>query len=103
MSDVPTTVLWLAAIVLVLDPSTIRTLLAGAAAAAAIVMRPNLVPLAAVVGLLILMRDGVGRDGIRRAAMFTAAVLPGPLVIAALNNHLYGSPIASGYGTVETI
>ena len=35
-----------------------------------------------------------------RVALFTLATLPGPIAVAVFNNHLYGSPLASGYGTV---
>jgi hypothetical protein len=30
-------------------------------------------------------------------------LIPGPIAIAAINQHLYGSPFASGYGTFSTI
>ena len=103
MSDVPATAWWLAAIVLAAGTSTTRTVLAGLAAAAAILTRPNLFPLAALVAVLTLMRDGATRVGIKRAVLFTAAMLPGPIAVATFNNHLYGSPFASGYGTLDTI
>lgn len=32
-----------------------------------------------------------------------AGILPGCLIIAALNNWLYGSPLASGYGTLPSL
>jgi hypothetical protein len=103
MSDVPAMALWLTAVILATEPSPGRTAFAGAAAAAAILTRPNLVPLALLVGVLILMRAADIRIGVRRAALFIVAMLPGPIVVAVFNNHLYGSPLASGYGTVDTI
>jgi hypothetical protein len=103
MSDVPAMTWWLAAVVLAIEPTTSRVALAGAAAAAAILTRPNLVPLAALVGALIIMRAHDHRAGLRRAATFTLATLPGVIVVALLNNYLFGSPLASGYGTVDTI
>jgi hypothetical protein len=103
MSDVPAMAWWLAAIVLATEPSMARTALAGAAAAAAILTRPNLFPLALLLGALILMRCASARTRVSRAAVFTLAMLPGPIAVAVINNHLYGSPLASGYGTVDTI
>jgi hypothetical protein len=49
------------------------------------------------------MRAADIRIGVRRAALFIVAMLPGPIVVAVINNHLYGSPLASGYGTVDAI
>ena len=103
MSDVPAMAWWLTAIVLATEPSPARTALAGVAAAAAILTRPNLLPLAFLVGALVLMRSASARTGVSRAAVFTVAMLPGPIAVAVINNHLYGSPFASGYGTVDAI
>ena len=103
MSDVPAMAWWLTAIVLATEPTTARTALAGAATAAAILTRPNLFPLALLLGVLILTRCASARTGVARAALFILAMLPGPIAVAVFNNHLYGSPLASGYGTVDTI
>jgi 4-amino-4-deoxy-L-arabinose transferase-like glycosyltransferase len=103
MSDVPAMAWWLAAIVLAAEPSMARTSLAGGAAAAAILTRPNLLPLALLVGLFILMRRRSTGARLSHAAVFTLAMLPGPIAVAVINNHLYGSPFTSGYGPVDTI
>jgi len=103
MSDVPAMTWWLIAVVLATESSMARTVLAGAAAAVAILIRPNLFPLAFLPAVLILMRGPSARSGVRRVAMFTIAVLPGPIAVAVIDNHLYGSPFASGYGTTDTI
>lgn len=103
MSDVPAMTWWLTALVLATEPSMPRTALAGAATAAAILTRPNLFPLALFPAVLILMRGASASRGIRRAAVFTLAMLPGPIAVALIDNHLYGSPFASGYGTADTI
>jgi hypothetical protein len=103
MSDVPVTAWWLAAIVAALGGSPFSAIVSGLAAAMAILTRPNLFPLAALVIVLILERHGRGRTGILRAAAFAVAALPGAIGVALVNNHLYGSPLASGYGTFETI
>jgi len=103
MSDVPAMAWWLTAIVLAIEPSPARAALAGAAAAAAILTRPNLFPLAFLLAVLILMRTAGARPRVWRATVFTLAMLPGPIAVAVIDNHLYGSPFASGYGTVDTI
>jgi hypothetical protein len=103
MSDVPAMAWWLTAIVLATEPTTPRTALAGAATAAAILTRPNLFPLALLLGVLILTRCASARTSVSRVALFTLAMLPGAIAVAVFNNHLYGSPLASGYGTVDTI
>ncbi|MGH9252987.1 MAG: glycosyltransferase family 39 protein [Vicinamibacterales bacterium] len=36
-------------------------------------------------------------------ALFSLAMLPGPMAVAAINQHLYESPLSSGYGTFSTI
>lgn len=103
MSDVPAMAWWLAAVVLATEPSMARTALAGAAVAAAILTRPNLFPLAVLPGVLIVMRTASVRSRLGRVAVFTLAMLPGPIAVAIIDNHLYGSPLASGYGTADTI
>jgi hypothetical protein len=103
MSDVPATAWWLTAIVIAIEASTARAALAGAAAAAAILTRPNLFPLAVFVGVLVLMRRGSVGSRVSRATVFVLTLLPGPIAVAVINNRLYGSPFASGYGTVDSI
>jgi asparagine N-glycosylation enzyme membrane subunit Stt3 len=103
MSDVPVMTWWLASSVLALGNSRWHAAGAGLAAAAAIVTRPNLVVLAIPLVVLIAMRQSGWRGRIERAVIFGVAALPGPLAIAALNNHLFGSPLRTGYGTIATI
>jgi hypothetical protein len=103
MSDVPAMAWWLTAVVLATEPSMARTALAGAAAAAAILTRPNLFPLALLPGVLIVMRSASAGSRLPRVAVFTLAMLPGPIAVAIIDNHLYGSPLASGYGTADSI
>ncbi len=103
MSDVPATAWWLAAIVTALRGSMLYAVLSGLAAAVAILTRPNLFPLAGLVLGLTLAHHGLNGVGVGRAAAFAVAALPGPIAVAILNTHLYGSPFASGYGTAETI
>jgi hypothetical protein len=103
MSDVPVMTWWLVAIVLALGHTRVHALGSGVAVAVAILTRPNLVVLAIPVMVLVAIRQATWRDRIERAALVGIAALPGPVAIAAINNHLFGSPFASGYGTFATI
>jgi hypothetical protein len=94
MSDVPAAAFWALATWKILDASRFSTALAGTAAAIAILIRPNLVPLAAVLALWMPWRG---------AAVFAAWVVPACLTIAWINQTLFGSPFASGYGTAESL
>ncbi len=66
--------------------------------AIAILIRPNLVPLAVFPWLMVMVRTPQWRDRAIRTALFAAASIPGALGVAWVNNTLYGSPLTSGYG-----
>lgn len=109
MSDIPAMTWWLLSVVLVLrDGRSGTLLLSGASAVLAILTRPNLAGLAVVMPALIGLRATmVGTavstavsTAVRRGAVWMVPALVGPVVVAWLNNHLYGSPWASGYGPV---
>jgi hypothetical protein len=76
--------------------------LAGMVTALAVTIRPNLVPLAAVVGTAVLI-DGDRQTRFARAAAFVLGLLPGPLAVALIQWHLYGSPLVSGYGQLGSM
>ncbi len=107
MTDVPVAAAWAAAFYFLLGESTGSALAAGLSAALAILIRPNLVFGAGLLGLWYVVRGwsaARGSDGraalrvqVRRALMFALGVLPGILAIAAINRYLYGSPTTSGY------
>jgi hypothetical protein len=102
MSDVPAAAFWTAALLLTCTRSTIAaTGLAGIASGTAIAIRPNLVPLAAFPALLVVL--GAGQCRLRRAAVFAAGCLPFVLLVAAVNQDLYGSPLRSGYGDLSSL
>lgn len=114
MSDVPVLAWWLLSVVLATGGSRAHAGLSGFAAAAAILTRPNLAPLVIpIAAALVMLPPGrathasplpyVTREGAWRAAFFVLAMLPGPVAVALINNHLYGSPLASGYGSFSTI
>ncbi len=99
MSDVATTAWWLGAIALL---AVRRPVLAGTCAAAALLTRPNLTPLAAWLALGIVV--GEWRRGtppqriIGRVVAYCIPVAGGLAFILWLNNYRFGSPLASGYG-----
>jgi hypothetical protein len=96
MSDVPAAALWMASLALALrsqgHPRAARRALgAGLLAGAAIMVRPNLAPLAAIPILLALPS---------RAAALAAlgGLVPGVAVVAGLQAAMYGAPGRTGYG-----
>lgn len=97
MSDVPAAALWGLAIYASLRHGRRAAVLAGVAASAAILVRPNLVPLVAVVALIHVVRGTTVRD----LLLFAGALVPSVAIIAVLNISWYGSPLRSGYGTLD--
>jgi hypothetical protein len=98
MSDVPATACWITAIVFALRARTRDAIASGIATAVAILIRPNIVPLAIVPALLLLTN---AQTRVRRIVLFGVTVLPAALFIAALNSRWYGSPLKSGYGALD--
>lgn len=103
MSDVPVTAWWLLSITLAARGTTPGAVGAGMAAAAAILTRPNLAVLALPVLGLVALRHTSWRGRVVCGFLFTLAMLPGSIAVAVINNHLFESPFASGYGTFSTI
>ena len=97
MSDVPATAWWLLAWVLAISPTRWAPVGAGLAVSAAVLTRPNLVPLAIVLAAVV----AANRPRLPRLALFAAGSVPGCLLVGAINAHLYGSPLASGYGSLR--
>jgi Dolichyl-phosphate-mannose-protein mannosyltransferase len=98
MSDVPATAWWLLAWLFALRGTSASAIAAGLAASAALLTRPNLLPVALDLAVIISIQSGW-----RRSAIFAASVVPSCLGIGTLNQLLYGSPFESGYGTVERL
>jgi hypothetical protein len=103
MSDVPVTAAWTLALVLTLSR---RPLAAGFAISAAIAIRPNLAPLAAV-SIAWTAISEARKGGIAAAASASLRVAVGAGVavigIAAFNARVYESPLTSGYGTTSDL
>jgi len=132
MSDVPAAAFWAIAIYFTLGHTPRSALFAGLAATAAILIRPNLAPLAVILMVWKLWvglkaspttggetTDGKTTDGeittgnktlvvpTFRSAVdvlpLIAGTIPGCLFVAWINNALYGSPLASGYGFLSVL
>ena len=104
MSDVPAAAFWTLALVSACSKGRLAPFAAGLAAAIAILIRPNLVPLAVVPALLIFgNRAGDYRARLSAIGAFGAGVLPGIVMVAGLNTYWYGSPGRSGYGTGSSL
>jgi hypothetical protein len=105
MSDVPAAAFWAVAAWKILQRSRSSALVAGIAAAIAILIRPNLVPLAGVLAVWLLWRQAESdlRDRLCSVVVFSAPVVVACLTIAWINATLFGSPLASGYGAPESL
>jgi len=105
LTDVPVLSAWALAFYFVLGQSTVSAAAAGLSAGLAILIRPNLVLLAVPLALWLLCRRDVTGPFLRArafpAAAFAVGVGLGAGAVAAINQHLYGSPVTSGYGRLE--
>lgn len=99
MSDVPAAAAWALAVFCLMGGGLSGTMAAGVAAGVALLIRPNLLPLAGILGLYAVGRSAMqGRQRLAAAAAFGAPVLVAVGTIAAIYQSLYGSPFVSGYG-----
>jgi len=104
MSDVPATALWILAIAFASGAGVSGPLTAGLATSAAILVRPNLLPMGLALGLFILVRpERTWRERVRDASIFAAASAPGCIAVAAIQQMFYGSPLQSGYGSLVAL
>ena len=110
MSDVPSAAAWAVAMHASLRRTRWNAAVAGIAASLAILIRPNLAPVAGLLFVWLTVHayrtPRAAAVGIRRWAIplvFIAATLPGCLVIAAINTRLWGSPLSSGYGELNQL
>jgi hypothetical protein len=95
MSDVPVTAAWTLALVLAIAR---RPLTAGLAMSAAIAIRPNLAPLAALLCLWT-----ASSDGWRAARHFAIGTAVSVVGIGLFNARIYESALTSGYGTTADL
>ena len=107
MSDVPIAAAWTTAIFFALGTTRRDIALAGLAASLAILIRPNTVALAIVLGLWWLVRGGSTGEGrswrprLTAVVLFSICALPGAAITAAIYQRLFGSPFTSGYGDLS--
>jgi hypothetical protein len=106
MSDTVAATLWTGALLAITGPGMAMASLAGVLTSMAILVRPNLVPLAAALLLAAALWPASEVRVPRRAArvaivlIFVAAA---SIFIAVLNARLYGSPTVSGYGPTSSL
>jgi hypothetical protein len=108
MNDVTTAALWVATFAALVAR---RWAIAGVCCGVALLVRPNLVALAAVAALAVAIRDAAIADGaagtlavmprFKRTLVFAACALPFALIVLWLNDALYGSPFRTGYGQLD--
>ncbi len=104
MSDVPAAALWSVAFFFVLGRSTTSAAIAGATAGFAVLVRPNLAPLVAILGLRYLyefLDPATRRAAFSRGSFFALTAMVPIGALGVLHYVLYGSPTASGYGVTE--
>ena len=89
MSDVPATAAWTLALMLVVSDRPLRS---GLAVGAAIMLRPNLAPLA---GVFVAWLALTNRRSVLR---FAAGIAPALCAVLLANWRMYGSTLTSGYG-----
>lgn len=106
MNDVTTAMLWMAVLATCLG-TTLRPFAIGLLIGLALLVRPNLAPVAAVVALWMFVtvwRSTPGLSPVIAATGWLAAgAAPGLLVLVWLNTSLYGSPLGSGYGSPQAL
>jgi len=101
MSDVAVTAWWTLALLFAVSPLPNGPLAAGATAGLAVLTRPNLLPLAAVVALAVMnLPRGHHERRLRhdRLIGFAAGIIPAVGAQFLMQWRLYGSPLRSGYG-----
>ena len=97
MSDVPAAALWIASLVLSLNPGLGAAAAAGATTALAVMVRPNLAPLGVAIAVSLVAAEGPVRKRIARIALFAVLAAIGPALILWSQSTLYGSAFTPGY------
>jgi hypothetical protein len=101
MSDLPAAAAWMSAWVIGLGAGPGAMLASGSLASLAVMIRPNLAPLAAVLAVAWLWSDGRARAWRswqwRDAIIFGAAAAVGPVLVAWSQAAFYGGVLTSGY------
>lgn len=98
MSDVPAAACWTAAVVLARSPRPWAAGTAGLLAGLACLVRPNLAPLTLLVAGA---AATVQHSRARRLLICAASVIPALVVLALIQSVRYGSPLSSGYESID--
>jgi hypothetical protein len=104
MSDLPAAAWWALALLLAAIDRRDAALASGVATGLAILTRPNLVPVAMVVGGIFIWRlIAAPRSrslAVQQLLLFGLPGIAASLTIAAVNHALWGSMLTSGYGSL---
>ena len=100
MADLPAAAFWIGALAMAIRGTATSTVVAAIFSGVAIVIRPNLVPLAVFPWLMTIVRCQSVAEAARRTMLFAAGSIWAPIAVAWINNLLYGSALSSGYGEV---
>lgn len=106
MSDVPAAAVWLAAIAALSEWTVAGSARSGLAAGLALLVRPNLVPLAVVLGVFATLtgfRTTGPRGALGSASAFSAGLVPSALMLLGLQWMTYGAPLRTGYGDLGAL
>lgn len=119
MSDIPAAAFWALATYLILRQGAAAAFLAGLSAAVAVLIRPNLVTVAAAFGLWMVWSAWMARKDSERSSgaasrptflrrlvpvvAFSLGVAPTIVTMVVINTTLYGSPTTSGYGNLNPL
>ena len=108
MSDVPTTAAWAVVFWCAAGDGMASAGLGGLAAGIAVLLRPNLAPMALLIPLWLLAKAwwAAGLERRRhavRTAAFLAVLAPAFITVAALNQVWNGSPMRAGYGALSDL
>jgi hypothetical protein len=99
MSDVPATMWVVLALFLAVRSTSPTAFAAGLAAGAAVITRPALV----IAGAVVTLAAWRGEQKLRRAGLAAAGFGIGVAVQMAIQQHLFGSPLSSGYGAAANL
>lgn len=99
MSDVPAAMWVMLALFLAMRSNTWTAFAAGLAAGAAVITRPALLVAAAVIPLTAYRRESARQ----RFFASSAGLAIGVLVTMAIQNHFFGSPFSTGYGSASNL
>lgn len=108
MSDVPVSAAWVVSFLLLIGTTRTSAACSGLAAGFAMLIRPNLAPLAIVPMAWLAVEAWRGdREGWRaqrlRLVLFALGLAICVVFLAIFNWQLYGSPLRSGYGDVSVL